>query len=224
MNELVPQIIWGVLGLAVGAVISSLLARSRQHEASAAAVTVASQASTALQIELSSAKEWASRVPELERELAASVHGLNLANERKVALESEVLRLPELESRRAQAADALEQAVRTGADLRDLSSRLTAELAAERDNLAALRTRVEETQSRFDAKAAEASALAIEVAQLRNTLESERSVSQDKLALLLDAKQALIDHSRLSPMRFSRRSPSDSRSRTKQTWALCSIP
>jgi DNA recombination protein RmuC len=66
--------------------------------------------------------------------------------------------------------------------------RLTAELAAERDNLAALRARVEETQSRFDAKAAEASALAIEVAPLRNTLEGERSVSQDKLA-----KQALTD-------------------------------
>jgi DNA recombination protein RmuC len=193
MNEPMPQIIWAALGLAVGAVISWLLGRALQREALAATATTALQASTELQIELSSARERASRVPELERNLAANAQALNIANERRAALESEILRLPDLETRRVQAAEALEQAVRTAADLRDLSSRLTAELAAERDNLAALRSRSEESQSRFEAKTAEASALAIEVAQLRNTLEGERNVSQEKLALLLDAKQALTD-------------------------------
>jgi DNA recombination protein RmuC len=193
MNAPVPQIIWVLLGFAVGAVLSWLFARARQREASSAAATMALQASTELQIELSTARERASRVPELERELALTAQTLNSANERKAGLESEILRLPELEIRRAQAAEALEQTARTSADLRDLSSRLTAELTAERENLAALRLRSEETQSRFEAKSAEASALAIEVAQLRNSLEGERNVSQDKLALLLDAKQALAD-------------------------------
>jgi DNA recombination protein RmuC len=193
MNAPVPQIIWVLLGFAVGAVLSWLFARARQREASSAAATTALQASTELQIELSTARERASRVPELERELALTAQTLNSANERKAGLESEILRLPELEIRRAQAAEALEQTARTSADLRDLSSRLTAELTAERENLAALRLRSEETKSRFEAKSAEASALAIEVAQLRNSLEGERTVSQDKLALLLDAKQALTD-------------------------------
>jgi DNA recombination protein RmuC len=193
MNAPVPQIIWILLGFAVGAVLSWLFARARQREALSAAAAVALQASTELQIELSTARERASRVPELERELALTAQSLNSANERKAGLESEILRLPELEIRRAQAAEALEQTARTSADLRDLSSRLTAELTAERENLAALRLRSEETQSRFEAKSAEASALAIEVAQLRNSLEGERNVSQDKLALLLDAKQALTD-------------------------------
>src|ERR1700737_2620443 len=144
MNAPVPQIIWVLLGFAVGAVLSWLFARARQREALSAAATMALQASTELQIELSTARERASRVPELERELALTAQTLNSANERKAGLESEILRLPELEIRRAQAAEALEQTARTSTDLRDLSSRLTAELAAERETLAALRLRSEE--------------------------------------------------------------------------------
>jgi DNA recombination protein RmuC len=79
------------------------------------------------------------------------------------------------------------------AELRELLGRLTAELAAERQNLAALKNRSEDVQSRLEAKSHEAGALSVEVAQLRNTLEGERSASQEKLALLLDAKQSLTD-------------------------------
>jgi DNA recombination protein RmuC len=162
MNEPVPQILWAILGLAVGALVSWLLTRGRQREALAAAENIALQASTQLQVELSAARERASR-------------------------------LPELEARRAEAAEALEQATHTSSILREQSGRLAAELAAERDNLAALRSLSEETRSRWEAKSTEANALAVEVAQLRNTLEGERNVSQDKLALLLDAKQSLTD-------------------------------
>jgi DNA recombination protein RmuC len=151
MNEPLPHVIWALLGLAVGAFISWMFAKARRREALSAAATTALQASTALQIELSSVREKASRVPELERDLAATIQALNGANERKAALESEISHLPELESRRA------------------------------------------ETQSRLEAKSAEVSALAIDVAQLRNALEGERNVSQEKIALLLDAKQALTD-------------------------------
>jgi DNA recombination protein RmuC len=193
MNVSLPQILWAVLGLVAGAALSWVLAKARQREALAAATANALQASTALQIELSSACERASRVPGLERELAATVLSLNGANERKAALESEISRLPEMEARHARATDALAQAADAAVDLRESNSRLNAELAAERDNLGLLRSRLEEAQSRFEAKSAEASARSVEVAQLRNSLEGERSVSQEKLALLLDAKLVLTD-------------------------------
>jgi DNA recombination protein RmuC len=193
MNESVAHLILVLLGLGIGAGVAWMFAKARAREALVAGSAAALEASTALRIELSAERERASRVPELERELAATAQALNSANERKAALESDILRLPELEGRRAQAADALEHAAGAAAELREVTSRLTAELAAERENLAAVRSRLEETQSRFEAKNAEASALAIEVAQLRNTLEGERNVAQDKLALLLDAKQTLTD-------------------------------
>jgi DNA recombination protein RmuC len=193
MNEPVTPIILAVVALVIGAAISWVVASARARSATAAATTSALQASTALQIELSSARERASRVQELERELGAAIQTLNSANERKATLESEILRLPEMESRHAQAADALARAAGAAVELRESSSRLTAELAAERENLAALRSRFEETQARLEAQRTEANSLAVEVAQLRNTLESERNVSQEKLALLLDAKAALTD-------------------------------
>jgi DNA recombination protein RmuC len=65
--------------------------------------------------------------------------------------------------------------------------------ARHREELAALRSLHQETQARFEAKNDEAGALAVEVAQLRNSLEGERNASQEKLALLLEAKQTLTD-------------------------------
>jgi DNA recombination protein RmuC len=193
MNQPVFPILWALGSLVIGALISWVFAKSRQREALAAAEASSLQAATTLQIELSSVREKASRVPELERELTAAQQSLNSSNERKAALESDLSRLPELEVRRAQAAAALEEANRAGSDLRGSVSRLTAELVAERDNLASLRGQWEELRNRFDGKCTEANTLTVEVAQLRNTLESERSGSQEKLALLLDAKVALTD-------------------------------
>src|ERR1700686_4236800 len=186
MNGSVAPMLWILTGLLIGALISWVVASSRQRAAAA-------QATTVLQMELSTVRERASRVPELERELNAAVQTLNSANERKAALESEIMRLPELESRRALTADALEQVTAAAADLRELSGRQAAELSAERENLASFRSRLEETQTRLESKSAEAGAFAVEVAQLRNTLDGERNVSQEKLALLLDAKTALTD-------------------------------
>jgi DNA recombination protein RmuC len=193
MNQPVFPILWALGGLIIGVLISWVLAKSRQREALAAAEAIAVQAATSLQIELSSVREKAARVPELERELATTLQTLNSANERKAALESELSRLPELEGRRAQAAAAFEESSRAGSELHASVSRLDAELAAERDNLTALRKQWEELRTQFDGKCTEANALTLEVAQLRNTLESERSGSQEKLALLLDAKAALTD-------------------------------
>jgi DNA recombination protein RmuC len=224
MNVSLPQILWAVLGLVTGAALSWVLAKSRQREALAAAAATALQASTALQIELSSACERASRVPGLERELAATVLSLNGANERKATLESEISRLPELETRFGRTTDALAQAAGTAVDLLESNRRLNAELVAERHNLAVLQSRLEEVQSRFEAKSVEAGALSVEVAQLRNSLEGERSVSQEKLTLLLDAKQTLTDQFKTLASEILEESPSASPSKTKPTWAPSSIP
>jgi len=178
--------LWIMLGLILGAGAAWLLAQARQRELLAAAASEASKASTALQVELSATKERASRAADLERELAAALQSLNSTNERKAALESEVLRLPELESRHGQATGA-------AVELRESNSRLSAELAAEQENLSALRSRFEETQTRLETQQRQANSLAVQVAQLQNSLESERNVSQEKLALLLDAKTALTD-------------------------------
>lgn len=82
------QIICALLGIVVGATVSWLLARSQRREALAAAAGDALRASTALHVELSVARERASRIPELERELSLSTQSLNAANERKAALDS----------------------------------------------------------------------------------------------------------------------------------------
>jgi hypothetical protein len=88
MNE---SIIWAVLGLLVGAAISWVLSRSRQRQALAEAAAAALEVSTQLQVELSSLKERASRIPELEGLLATSVQALNAANERKAALAIDII-------------------------------------------------------------------------------------------------------------------------------------
>jgi DNA recombination protein RmuC len=187
------SIVWAVLGLLAGALISWVLSRSRQREALAEASAAALQVSTALQIELSSFKERACRIPDLEAQLAASAQGLNAANERKATLESEVLRLPEIENSRVRTLEELDAAVALTATLREQVSKLTAELTADRESLGALRGELQEAKSQLAYKVDEAASQAIELAELRNTLASERGNSQEKLTLLLDAKVALTD-------------------------------
>jgi hypothetical protein len=57
MNQLLPEIIWAVLGLLIGAAVNWTLALSRQREALAEAAAEALQVPTQLQVERSSLKE-----------------------------------------------------------------------------------------------------------------------------------------------------------------------
>ena len=193
MNDAMPQILWAILGLVIGAAAGWVLVRSRQRQALAEAAAAAQQVSTQLQVEISSLKERASRIPELEANLAASIQSLNGANERKAALESEVQRLPELERIRVQVQEELDTAHRSMVTLKEQVSRLTAELAADRDAVGALKLELQEVKVQLQHKVDEAASHSIELAELRNTLNNERSLSQEKLALLLDAKTALTD-------------------------------
>jgi DNA recombination protein RmuC len=193
MDDRFSPLLWALLGIALGAGITWMIARARQREALSVAAAAALQTSSQLQIELSTTRERVSRLPALERELAGSLQALNAANERKAALESELQRLPDLEQRRASAAEGLADATKVSADLRERVGKLAAELAGDREVLAAVRAALLEAQSRYDRKADETASLAITLAEVRNTLDSERSMSHEKLALLLDAKQALTD-------------------------------
>jgi DNA recombination protein RmuC len=193
MNQLLPQIVWAVLGLLIGAAVSWTLARSRQRQALAEAAAEALTTSTQLQVEMSSLKERASRIPELESNLAASVHSLNVANERKATLESEVQRLPELERVRLQVQEDLDESLRSTVTLKEQVSRLTAESVADRESLGSLRSELQAVKLELQEEAETAASQSIELAELRNTLSNERSTSQEKLNLLLDAKVALTD-------------------------------
>lgn len=193
MSQLLPEIIWAVLGLLIGAAASWVLARSHGRQSLAEAAAASLQASSQLQVELSSLKERASRVPDLEGKLQECVQRLNGANERKAALESEVLRLPEIEAGRVRALEELEAASRQNAALREQLSKITAELSADRETLTALREDLKDTKSHLAAKVDEAACQAVSLAELRNTLQSERGNSEEKLNLLLEAKEVLAN-------------------------------
>jgi DNA recombination protein RmuC len=188
-----PQIIWVALGLLIGAAVSWVLARARQRQALAEAAAAALQVSTQLQVEMSTLKERASRIPELESLLATSILTLNAANERKATLESAIQRLPELENIRVAMQTELDAALRSMVTLKEQVSRLAAELSADRGTLSALRAEFTDTKSRLAAKVDETATQAVALAELRNTLQSERGNSEEKLKLLLEAKEVLAN-------------------------------
>jgi DNA recombination protein RmuC len=66
-------------------------------------------------------------------------------------------------------------------------------LAAERETVASLRAQLESLTTRYEARAQDASSLAMDLADVRNKLAAEIEGSGEKLALLTDAKQALSD-------------------------------
>jgi DNA recombination protein RmuC len=191
MNEY--SILYTVVGFVSGAVIAWLIARSRASQALAEAAATTLEASSLLQIELSSFKERASRVPDLEGKLEECVQHLNAANERKATLESEVLRAPEIDAARVRALEQLDAASRLTATLREHVSKLSAELSADRDTLGALREELIDTKSHLAAKVDEAASQAVSLGELRNTLQGERGNSEEKLNLLLEAKEVLAN-------------------------------
>lgn len=188
-----PSLLFAVLGFVSGAVITWLIGRSRARETLAQAAAASLQISSQLQIELSLFKERASRVPELEEKLRENVQRLSATNERRAALESEALRLPEMDTARLRALEDLEASSRLTATLREQVSKLTAELTADRDTLGALRVELRDVKSQLTAKVDEAATQAVTLAELRNTLQSERGNSEDKLNLLLEAKEVLAN-------------------------------
>jgi DNA recombination protein RmuC len=122
---------------------------------------------------------------------------LNAGNERKATLEEQAARLPGLERKVADSETQLAQLNAQLSELRESNgadlSRLTAEVAAERDAHGLVRGELGvEKLAREEAEAL-AGRLSGELTELRTRLESERASAEEKLELLVQAKEALSD-------------------------------
>ncbi len=139
-----------------------------------------------------------SRLVELERELASAQQTLastsdllQQSNVRCSALEAEVPRISVLEQKLAAAEQQLAQAQQQAADLRETSGGINAELNGEREALATVRSELLGEKAQRAAAETQVNKLTTELAELNARFDAERSQSEEKLTLLLDAKEAL---------------------------------
>jgi len=126
-----------------------------------------------------------------ERELATASTALHQSNERRATLDAEAARIPILERKLAASDQELTETRQQAADLREVSGRINAELKAERDALAALRTDWQTEKTQREQAEAQVNRLTTEQAELTTQLSAERSQAEEKLTLLLEAKEAL---------------------------------
>lgn len=126
-----------------------------------------------------------------ERELATASTALHQSNERRAILDAEAARIPILERKLAASDQELTETRQQAADLREVSGRINAELKAERDALAALRTDWQTEKTQREQAEAQVNRLTTEQAELATQLSAERSQAEEKLTLLLEAKEAL---------------------------------
>lgn len=145
-----------------------------------------------------SLQSTASRLNEVEQELAsaqqtlASISGqLQQSNERRSALEAEVPRISVLEKKLAETEQLLAQTQQQSADLREASGRVNAELKGEREALATVRSEFQGEKAQREAAETQVNKLTAELAELNARFDAERSQSEEKLTLLLEAKEAL---------------------------------
>ena len=126
-----------------------------------------------------------------ERELATASTALHQSNERRATLDAEAARIPIIERKLAASDQELTETRQQAADLREVSGRINAELKAERDALAALRTDWQTEKTQREQAEAQVNRLTTEQAELATQLSAERSQAEEKLTLLLEAKEAL---------------------------------
>lgn len=144
------------------------------------------------------------QVSQLECESKEVTHKLGLtstslqeANERKAALEEQVSRIPELERRISETEELLSSANGQLTELRESSgrqnSKLSAELEAERQAAALVRDDLVDVKNARAAAEGEVTRLSDELTELRTRTEGERQNADEKLNLLLQAKETLSD-------------------------------
>jgi len=128
---------------------------------------------------------------ETENKLTTTSSALHQSNERRSALESEVTRIPVLEGKLAETERELSETRRKAADLREVSGHAAAELSGEREALATLRNEWQTEKAKRETAQTQVNNLTTELAELTTLLNAERGQSEDKLTLLLEAKEAL---------------------------------
>ncbi|HDR9767560.1 TPA: DNA recombination protein RmuC [Burkholderia cepacia ATCC 25416] len=117
------------------------------------------------------------------------------SNERKAALEEQVSRIPGIETQVSQLTESLTAKDRELSELRESSGhqlgKLTAELNAERSASVSMREEFDKTKVAKQSLEKDAVRLSDELTELRARTDAERRSSEEKLALLQEAKEAL---------------------------------
>ena len=140
----------------------------------------------------------AQRNVELAEELSANVvrvqsltHSLSQAQSRCAGLETDNARIPQIGQRVTILEDDNSRLQNSLASLREDVGRSQAELQGEKDAHAMVRSELIDSKQQGGQAQAEVSVQKSRLAELTTRLESERQQSQDKLALLVEAKEAL---------------------------------
>jgi DNA recombination protein RmuC len=129
----------------------------------------------------------------LERQLAAASTSLQESNERRATLEAEITRLPVVEGKLAQVELSLATTQQQAADLREASGRINAELKSEREAMGALRADWQAERLLREAAERQVGTQTTELAEMAIRLAAEHEQSEEKLSLLLQAKESLTD-------------------------------
>lgn len=188
------------IGLAIGVAVTWLLTRARI----AAAIE---QGRAELAVDLATATERA-RANDAELTKLNTVHetlktqanefrdALDQARDDLAKLTERASRIPGLEATLAEVEKALATTRQQAADLREASGRVAAELKAERDTLTQMRSDWQGEKSLREQAQSKVSELTAELAELSTRLDAQRSQAEEKLTLLLEAKEALSNQFR----------------------------
>ena len=188
-------LVTATIGLALGVLITWLLTRGRITAA-------AEQGKAEVAVDLAMANE---RVRSIEAErgklseahelLQSQANGwrneLNQARDDLSKLNERASRIPVLDEKLAGLEGALAEASQQAADLREASGRINAEFKAEREILTSLRSEFQTEKAQRTQAEAQVNSLTTEMAELNTRLDAERRQAQEKLTLLLEAKEAL---------------------------------
>jgi DNA recombination protein RmuC len=182
-------------GLAIGSTVTWLLVRSR-------IATAIEQGRSERAIDLATANE---RVRALESEhlrlqttyttlqdqATTWRHDLDQAREDQAMLTERTRRIPDLESRLLEAEASQQTAQQQAAERREVASRLAAELKAEQETSAQLRSDWHQEKNLREQVEAQLGKRQTEVAELTLRLDAERAHAAEKLALLHAAREEL---------------------------------
>lgn len=125
------------------------------------------------------------------KKLVETALALQESLERRATLESVAARIPIMENKLSQSENELATMQHKNADLREDSGRIIAELNAERETLNLMRAEFQTEKAQREQAEARIGKLSSELTEVNTQLAAERNQAEEKLSLLLDAKEQL---------------------------------